>query len=87
MSLYARPYRPAPYGDFRPSRPALVSDPTNEAVWEWTGVTPAQWWQGASWHRLADGSTALNWHGLLLEGWQPVDDTTPRYPLPDDCLP
>jgi hypothetical protein len=64
-----------------------VRDPTNEVVCEWPGVTPAQWEQGASWHRLADGSIAVNWHGLLLEGWQPIDDTPPRAPLPDDWVP
>jgi hypothetical protein len=73
---------------FNPFGPALVRDPTNEAVWEWpVGVTAEQWEQGARWHLLADGSRALNWHGLLLEGWQPMDGTTPRSPLPDDCRP
>jgi hypothetical protein len=71
---------------FDPFRPALVRDPTNEVVWEWPGVTPAQWRQGASLHEL-DSDTVVNWHGLLLEGWQPVDDTTPRQPLPEDCRP
>jgi hypothetical protein len=79
---------PRPMTSFDPFQPALVRDPTNEAVWEWpAGVTPAQWQQGATWSVVADGSTALNWHGLLLEGWQPIDDTTPRLPLPDDCRP
>ena len=49
-----------------------------------SGNGPVQWEQGASWHWLTDGSTALNWHGLLIEGWQPIDDTTPRLPLPED---
>jgi hypothetical protein len=34
-----------------------------------------------------DRTLVINWHGLLIEGWQPIDDTTPRYPLPDDCRP
>lgn len=78
---------PRPMTTLNPFRPALVRDPTNEAVWEWPGVTPAQWEQGATWHRLVDGSSVVNWHGLLLEGWQPTDDTTPRQPLPEDCRP
>ena len=77
---------PRPMTTFDPARPALVRDPTNEAVWEWPGVTPAQWKQGASWHDV-DGKTIVNWHGLLLERWQPIDGTTPRYPLPEDCRP
>ena len=68
---------------FDPARPALVRDPTNETVWEWPSATPAQWEEGASWHQLG-GDTVVNWHGLMLEGWQPVDDTTPRLPLPPD---
>jgi len=77
---------PRPMTTFNPFEPALVHDPMNEAVWEWPGVTPAQWKQGASWHDV-DGETIVNWHGLLFEGWQPIDDTTPRLPLPDDCRP
>jgi hypothetical protein len=67
---------------FDPAQPALVRDLTNGTVRQWPGVTQAQWKQGASWHRLADGSRAVNWQGLLLEGWQPIDDVTPRLPLP-----
>jgi hypothetical protein len=59
----------------------------NEAVWEWRGGPPEQWARGARWKRLTDGTAALTWHGLLLEGWQPIDDVTPRSPLPDDCRP
>ena len=78
---------PRPMPTFDPSRPALVRDPTNEAVWEWpAGVTPSQWQQGATRHWIG-GKLVINWHGLLLEGWQPIDETTPRLPLPDDCRP
>jgi hypothetical protein len=56
-------------------------------VWEWpAGVTPEQWVQGASWHQLGRVEV-VNRHGLLLEGWQPIDDVTPRQPLPVDCRP
>ena len=81
------PDLPAPrhMSTFDPAQPALVYDSLNETVFEWPGATPAQWEQGARWADLADGSTALNWHGLLIEGWQPMDNTTPRLPLPDDC--
>jgi hypothetical protein len=41
----------------------------------------------SSCQRQCSGSTAFNWHGLLLEGWLPIDDMTPRSPLPDDCRP
>jgi hypothetical protein len=78
---------PRPLTTFDPAQPALVRDLTNEAAWPWPGVTPAQWEQGASWHRLADGSRAVNWHALPLEGWQPIDDVTSRLPLPDECRP
>ena len=71
---------------FDPFKPALVRDPTYDAVWEWPGVTAPQWALGASRHVIG-GEVLINWHGLLLEGWAPIDDTTPRLPLPDDCRP
>jgi hypothetical protein len=71
---------------FDPFKPALVRDPTNEIVWKWPGVSPAQWAQGASRHKLGR-KTVINWHGLLFEGWQPVDNSTPRLALPPDCVP
>lgn len=78
---------PRPMSTFDPFKPALVSDPTNEAVWEWpAGVSAEQWVQGSSRHMLG-GIEVVNWHGLLFDGWQPVDDTTQRWPLPDDCRP
>lgn len=78
---------PRPMTTFNPFQPALVRDRTNETVWEWpAGVTAAQWQQGATWHEVA-GARVVNWHGLLLQGWQPIDGTTPRLPLPEDCQP
>jgi hypothetical protein len=32
---------------------------------------------------MTSGRTTINWHGLLLEGGQPIDGTMPRLPLPD----
>jgi hypothetical protein len=75
-----------PMTSFDPSQVALVHDPTHDAVWEWPGVTPEQWQQAASSHWFG-GKKVVNWRGLFLEGWQPIDDTTPRLPLPDDCRP
>jgi hypothetical protein len=49
-------------------------------------VTPEQWQQGANWHEHR-GVKFINWHGVMLEGWQPIDDTTPRLSLPEDCRP
>jgi hypothetical protein len=34
---------PRPMTEFDPAKPALLRDPMNEVVWEWPGVTPAQW--------------------------------------------
>jgi hypothetical protein len=64
--------KPLPASDhyFNPFQPALLGKPKNE-VWERLDVTPA----GRD--RASAGSTALNWHGLLLEGWQSIDDTMP----------
>jgi hypothetical protein len=79
---------PQPMTAVNPFQPALVRNPTNEARLGMADRRDASAWeQGASWCQLADGSRAINWHGLLLEGWQPIHDTTPRYPLPDDCRP
>jgi hypothetical protein len=77
---------PRPMTTFNPFKPALVRDPMNDAVLEGPGVTAEQWKHGASWHDI-DGETVVKWYGLLFEGWQPVDDATPRLPLPDDCQP
>ena len=72
---------PRPMDTFVWSRRALVHDQMNDAVYEWPGMAPEEWKRGASWHRLG-GKRVLNWEGLLLEAWQPIDRTTPRLTLP-----
>ena len=73
---------------FNPFRPALVRDPTNEAVWEWpAGVTPAQWDQGRQMGaaRRRDHRTELAWpaaRGLAADRRHDA-----HLPLPDDCPP
>ena len=69
----------------RPPTPALVQEQLNEAVYEWLGVSPAEWQRGADWSDRE--RTVINWDGLLIDGWQPIDGTTPRLPLPEDCRP
>jgi hypothetical protein len=44
-------------------------------------VSAEEWKRGASLHDL-EGKRVVNWDGLLLYAWQPIDDSTPRLPLP-----
>jgi hypothetical protein len=59
-----------PMKDFDPSTPAMVHDRLNDRTFEWKPPS-----MEANYRQYAEpvGPDVIEWDGLLLDGWLPVD--------------
>lgn len=61
--------------EFDPTQPALVHDQLNDQTFTWDRARHGRDWQRsppAPW-----GPGVVEWDGLLLDGWRPIDGETP----------
>ena len=57
--------------EFDPDRPARVYESLNDETFDWLPERDAE-----SYRKYADGVQSdgqVNWDGLLLQGWEPLD--------------
>ncbi len=71
---------PRPIETLNPTRRALVHDQLNDRIFEWKPEWASTWPD-----RRAHAPGVVEWDGLLLDGWEPVQGMTVP-PLTDQVL-
>ena len=56
--------------DFDPAQSSMVHDSLNGDTFEWR---PEKWCETYRQKALDWGNGIMNWDGLLLDGWRPID--------------
>lgn len=60
-----------PMSEFDPTRPALVHDQLNDQTFRWDSERHGRDWQRSEPTPWRSG--VIEWDGLLLDGWMPVE--------------
>ena len=69
-----------PMSEFDPARPSTVHDALNDRTFAWK----PEWAPSCREDAIDDGTGAIGWDGLLLDGWSSADvvDLGGRRPAP-----